>query len=164
MFEPLKFYCICFYLSNLALVILQWQWVCTVLQRISSFERSTETTSTEYLKLNIVANFCPFTMIFFWMPLELHVISLVVSARFMPFADLPRLLNFPCFSAARASKTSAPHICKRFYTNCSIVVFMKRDIILSRKILKRVDKPNFSCSSETLQCCCLSGPGWSKHL
>ena len=51
--------------------------VCAVLESISGFEPSSDTTESRYLKLVSVSSFRPFTLISLLMPLVLFVTNLV---------------------------------------------------------------------------------------
>ena len=54
--------------------------VCAILESISGLEPSSVVTEPRYLKLVTVSSFCPFTLIYVFVPLVLFVISLVFSA------------------------------------------------------------------------------------
>ena len=54
--------------------------ICAILESISGFEASFDTTEPRYLKLVTVSSFCPFNLNSVLMPLVLFVISLVFSA------------------------------------------------------------------------------------
>ena len=54
--------------------------VCVILESISGLEPSSLITEPRYLKLVTVSSFCPFTLIYVFVPLVLFVISLVFSA------------------------------------------------------------------------------------
>ena len=53
---------------------------CSILERISGLEPSSETTAPNYFNLVTVPSCCTFTFISLWMPLALFDISLVFSA------------------------------------------------------------------------------------
>ena len=85
---------------------------CSILERTSGLEPSSETTAPRYLMLVTVPIFCPVTFITLLMPLVLFVISLVFSA-LIPILYLVQVLSrlstrassFSC-SSVRASMSS----------------------------------------------------------
>ena len=61
--------------------------VCAILESISGFESSSDTTEPRYLKLVTASGFCPFTLIYLLTLLVLCVINLVFTALIsMPLA------------------------------------------------------------------------------
>ena len=86
---------------------------CSILERISGLEPSSETTAPRYLKLVTEPSFCLFAFISLWMPLVLFVISLVFLALISILYLVQVLSRFSnrtsssCSSSARASMSSA---------------------------------------------------------
>ena len=132
---------------------------CSILERTSGLEPSSETTAPGYLKLVTVPNFCPFTFISLWMPLALFVISLVFSALIsilylvQVLSRLSTRASSSGSSSARASMSSAN---RRFviflppmvtFPSCSS---RASDMIRSRKMLKRVGDRRHPCLTPTV--------------
>ena len=82
---------------------------CSILERTSGLEPSSETTAPRYLKLVTLPNFCPFTFSSLCMPLALFVMSLVFSALIsilylvQVLSRLSTRASSSCSSSARAS-------------------------------------------------------------
>ena len=76
---------------------------CAVLARISSFEPSAEIIDPRYLKVDTVSSVWSLILISFWMPLELLVITLVLSA----FISMPYFLEAVSKHSASASSSSS---------------------------------------------------------
>ena len=67
---------------------------CTIIERSSGFEPSSETMAPMYLQLVTVLSFCPVTLISLWMPLTLYVLSLVSNyLHFIPCISLVETFN-----------------------------------------------------------------------
>ena len=119
---------------------------CAIIRRISGLEQSSETSAPNYLKLVTIHSFCPFTLIYPWMPLVLFVISSVYSALLSILylvKDLSRLsirASSSWYSSAKAAVS--PGKCRSvmlppkltFPSCCS----RASDMIRLRNILERV--------------------------
>ena len=85
---------------------------CAILQRISSFKQSCKRTAPRYLQLVAVPYFCPFTLIYLWMPLALFVINLALSFHF----DLPLdAISAVCHQFGLLSTDLHPMLCADFF-------------------------------------------------
>ena len=122
---------------------------CTILERTSGLEPSSETTAPRYLKLVTVPNFCPFTFISLWMPVCHQFGLLRTDLHFIPCAGFDETFS----SSARASMSSA---------NRRLVIFLPpmltfpscssraSDMIRSRKMLTRVGDRRHPCLTPTI--------------
>ena len=132
---------------------------CTIVERTSGLELSSETTAPRYLKLVTVPDTCPFTFTSLWMPLVLFVISLVFSAlisilyRVQVLSRLSTRASSSRSASARASMSSANRRLVIFlppmlsFPSCSS---MASDMIRSRKMLKRMGDRRHHCLTPTV--------------
>ena len=103
-----------------------------ILERISGFEPSSETTAPRCVKLVTVPSFCPFTLISLWIchigavchqiglhSIDLHLIPCAI------FSTLSAWASTSCSSSATAYMSSANHFdnISATYVNLSIMVF-----------------------------------------
>ena len=131
---------------------------CAILERASGYEPASESVAPRYLKLVTVRSFCPLTLISLWMPLALFVISFVFSA-FIYISHLVQVLSrfvtrasCSCSSSAKASMSSVNRRLEMAlppmltFPSCSS---RASDIILSKKMLKRVGEREHPCLTPT---------------
>ena len=132
---------------------------CVILQKTSGLEPSYVTIAPRYLKLVTVPSFCPLTLLSLWMLLALFVISFVFSElisilyRVQVLSRLSTRACSSCSFSARASMSSA---------NRRLVMVLPPmltfpscysralDIILSRKMLRRVGERRHICLTLTV--------------
>ena len=132
---------------------------CSILERTSGLEPSSETTALRYLKPVTVPYLCPFTFIYLWMPLALFVISLVFSA-LISILNLVQVLSrlstrasSSYSSSGRASMSSANRRLlillspMQTFPSCSS---RASDMIRSRKMLKRMGDRRHLCLTPTV--------------
>ena len=97
---------------------------CSILERTSGLEPSSETTAPRYLKHVTVPNFCPFTFISLWMPLALDVVlfkCFSVCGNAMKGIIIIALLQFYCLNKISVTKTTI-FSCMLICAECAKIV------------------------------------------